>query len=288
MLTDNLFSQVALLFAVGERQKYKAVVKALPQLIENSKFDEIGKLLVSCGSFQVANNFKDIISFFRGNHDKISKIVEIGTFNFASSTLINLLKPEEAIFYGFDNWELGGTKAKLIAEWRCRSFPNSHVITGHPLSSSIDIRNLDNTNMLLIDGHHSFRSTLKDSKCFSFLTDGATIFFHDCGLGNRIWGCFWAYYVLQKYNVITPYDGRFENYIARVDAREKPNVKPGEKPEIEFAIGKFRKDEFVKRERLLCDPAFLWQEVCERFEIRPGLDINSQSQTWDELFSDRI
>jgi hypothetical protein len=111
-------------------------------LIEDSKFDEIGKLLVSCGSFQVANNFKDIISFFRGNHDKISKIIEIGTFNFASSTLINLLKPEETIFYGFDNWELGGTKARLIAEWRCRSFPNSHVITGHPLSSSIDVRNL--------------------------------------------------------------------------------------------------------------------------------------------------
>ena len=83
----------------------------------------------------------------------------------------------------------GGTKARLIAECRSKCFPNCRVISGQSLSSLIEIKDLEDTDMLVIDGNHSFRSTLAECSCFNCLRDDATIVFHDCGLGNRIWGC---------------------------------------------------------------------------------------------------
>jgi hypothetical protein len=65
----------------------------------------------------------------------------------------------------------------------------------------------------------TFVSTLRDCAFFSFLRDGAMVVFHDCGLGNRIWGCFWVYYFLLEYEVIEPVDDRFARWIARVDSR---------------------------------------------------------------------
>jgi hypothetical protein len=282
MLPDNIFSRLAMLFEAGERKQYRAIVKALPRLIADREFAEIEQLLVRCGSFQVASNFEDIANVFRANRDAISKIVEIGTFNFASSTFINSLKLDEALFFGFDNWDLGGTEARLMAEWRSKHFPNSRVISGHPLSSPIEIKDLENTDMLVIDGNHSFQSTLTDCSCFKFLRDGATILFHDCGLGNRIWGCFWVYYLLQNYGVIQNCDDRFKAWIAAVDSRCKPKLNQGEMPEINFAIGRFNQYNFAKCQRLLSDSESLWREAQTRFAMRGGLEMTAQSHLWEE------
>jgi hypothetical protein len=146
-------------------------------LIQTNQFDEIERLLVSCGSFQVASNFRDIVTFFRGSGDKIPKIIEVGTYNFAWSTLINCLKHENAYFYGFDNWELGGVEARALAEWRSGCFRNSEVISGHPLSFASTTKNLEASDMLVIDGNHSFQSTLADCGCLEFLKNGAAVFF---------------------------------------------------------------------------------------------------------------
>jgi len=284
MVTNYIYSRWRLLIAIGERQRYKRSLRKLPRLIESNQFHEIEKLLVSCGSFQVASNFRDLVNFFRGSRDRISKIVEVGTFNFASSTLINCLKRENALFYGFDNWELGGTKARALAEWRSEFFPNCYVISGHPLSSTLRATELKDADMLMIDGNHSFQSTLVDCGCLEFLKDGAAVFFHDCGLGNRIWGCFWVYYLLQKYGIVEPYDDRFENRISSVDLRRKPSMNQGEKPEIEFAIGIFRQEIYVKFRHLLQNPQLLWDEVRGRFNMREGLGMAAQSYVWDEWF----
>ena len=284
MNLDGLLPRLRWLLAAGERRQYKTIVKALPQLIEDRRFDEIERILVSCGSFQVASNFKDMVDVFQTNGDSFSKIVEIGTFNFASSTLINSLKPKKASFYGFDNWDLGGTGARLTAEWRSRCFPNCRVVSGHPLSSSMEIKDLYDTELLVIDGNHSFRATLADCGCFDVLKDGATVFFHDCGLGNRVWGCFWVYYLLYKYGVVKPLDNRFDGWIRDVDSRRKPAVNPGEKPEIEFAIGRFNKNNYADCRHLLSDPALLWEEVRIRFAMRSGLDMTAQSYLWKEWF----
>ena len=282
MVTDYFYWRVKSLFAVRERQRYKAILKSLPELIENEKFTDIENLLVSCGSFQVASNFRDLVNFFRVSPDKISKIVEIGTFNFASSTLINCLKDERAIFFGFDNWDLGGAKTRVTAERRAGFFPNCHVISGHPSSCEFNVSKLQDADMLVVDGNHSFRATVADCACFDFLRDGATVFFHDCGLGNRIWGCFWVFYLLQKYEIICPYDQRFAGWLSTVDSRRKPEVNPGEKPEIEFAIGVFNQAKFFKFHELLQNPQLLWDEVRDRFNMRAGLDMTAQSYLWDE------
>jgi hypothetical protein len=63
------------------RKRYRTVVEALPGLVENRHFDRIEQLLVGCGSFQVASNFKDIVNILLTYRDELSKIVEIGTFN---------------------------------------------------------------------------------------------------------------------------------------------------------------------------------------------------------------
>jgi len=284
LVTNYLYWRWRFLFAAGERQRYKSTLRKLPRLIESNKFDEIEMLLLSCGSFQAANNFRDLVNFFRSSRDKISKIVEIGAFNFASSTLINCLKRENTFFFGFDNWDLGGPKARAMAEWRVGFFPNSHVISGHPLPSSVQAKELENTDMLVIDGNHSFQSTVADCACFDFLKDGATVFFHDCGLGNRIWGCFWVFYLLQKYEIICPSDQRFASCLSNVDPRRKPAVNEGEKPGIEFAIGVLNQAQFLQFQELLQNTQLLWDEVRDRFNMRAGLDMTAQFYLWDEWF----
>jgi hypothetical protein len=61
-------------------------------------------------------------------------------------------------------------------------------------------------------------------------------------------------------------------------------VNEGEKPEIEFAIGIFRQDNYVRLRYLLQNPQLLWDEVRDRFNMHKGLDITSQSYVWDEWF----
>jgi hypothetical protein len=180
------------------------------------------------------------------------------------------------MFYGFDNWDLGGAKARLLAERRCKLSPNAHVISGHPLSSAVQVERLQGTDMLVIDGNHSFVSTLRDCACFAFLRDGAMVLFHDCGLGNRIWGCFWVYHLLLEYEVIEPVDHRFARWIADVDLRRKPCAHSGEKPEIEFAIGRLNRPNYLECRELLSDAESRWSDIEKRFEIRPSLDMAVQ------------
>ena len=106
----------------------KSSLKKLPRLIESNQCHEIEKLLVSCGSFQVASNFSDLVHFFDGSRDRISKIIEAGTFNFASSTLINCLKRENTFFYGFDNWEMRKPECSLNGD---RSFLKTPLLSSN-------------------------------------------------------------------------------------------------------------------------------------------------------------